>query len=61
MLDQLAAGRRTAAIAETLFLSPKTVSNHLTAIFTKLEVADRAAAIVRARDGGLGRASEPGR
>lgn len=55
ILDLLASGRRTAAIAETLFLSPKTVSNHLTAIFAKLEVADRAAAIVRAREGGLGR------
>lgn len=54
ILDLLAAGRRTAAIAEALFLSPKTVSNHLTSIFAKLEVADRAAAIVRAREGGLG-------
>jgi DNA-binding NarL/FixJ family response regulator len=55
ILDLLAAGRRTAAIAEALFLSPKTVSNHLTAIFAKLQVADRAAAIVRAREEGLGR------
>jgi DNA-binding NarL/FixJ family response regulator len=55
ILDLLAAGRRTAAIAEAIFLSPKTVSNHLTAIFAKLEVADRAQAIVRAREEGLGR------
>jgi DNA-binding NarL/FixJ family response regulator len=55
ILDLLAGGRRTAAIAELLFLSPKTVSNHLTNIFAKLEVADRAAAIIRAREGGLGR------
>ena len=54
ILDLLAAGSRTAAIAEQLFLSPKTVSNHLTSIFAKLEVADRSAAIVRAREGGLG-------
>ncbi len=54
ILDLLASGRRTAAIAEALFLSPKTVSNHLTSIFAKLEVADRAAAIIRAREGGLG-------
>jgi len=54
ILDLLAAGNRTAAIADQLFLSPKTVSNHLTSIFAKLEVADRAAAIVRAREGGLG-------
>lgn len=55
VLDLLAAGRRTAAIAEALFLSPKTVSNHLTSIFDKLQVAGRAEAIVRARDVGLGR------
>jgi DNA-binding NarL/FixJ family response regulator len=54
VLDLLASGRRTSAIAEQLFLSPKTVSNHLTTIFAKLEVGDRAAAIVRAREGGLG-------
>ena len=55
ILDLLASGRRTAAIAEQLFLSPKTVSNHLTSIFAKLEVADRTAAVLRAREGGLGR------
>jgi DNA-binding NarL/FixJ family response regulator len=54
VLDLLAAGQRTAAIADTLCLSPKTVSNHLTSIFAKLEVADRTAAILRAREGGLG-------
>jgi DNA-binding NarL/FixJ family response regulator len=57
ILDLLASGRRTAAIAERLFLSPKTVSNHLTSVFAKLEVADRAEAIIRAREGGLGRDS----
>ncbi len=55
ILTLLAEGRRTSAIAEQLFLSPKTVSNNLTGIFAKLEVTDRAAAIVRAREGGLGR------
>lgn len=54
ILDQLASGRRTSRIADTLYLSPKTVSNHLTSIFAKLEVADRAAAIIRAREKGLG-------
>ena len=54
ILALLADGRRTSVIAEQLFLSPKTVSNNLTSIFVKLEVADRAAAIVRAREGGLG-------
>lgn len=56
ILDLLAAGRRTAAIADDLHLSPKTVSNHLTSVFAKLEVADRASAIIRAREGGLGQA-----
>ncbi len=54
ILDLLAAGCRTATIAERLFLSPKTVSNHMTSIFAKLEVADRTAAILRARERGLG-------
>ena len=31
------------------------MSNHLTSVFAKLEVADRAEAIIRAREGGLGR------
>ncbi len=54
VLDLLAAGRRTAAIAAELYLSPKTVSNHLTTVFAKLQVAGRAEAIVLARDHGLG-------
>ena len=54
VLDLLAQGRRNADIAAQLFLSPKTVSNHLTVIFTKLQVAGRGEAIVRAREGGLG-------
>ncbi len=56
VLDLVAAGRRNAAIAEELFLSPKTVANHISSIFAKLAVTDRSAAIVRARDEGLGRA-----
>jgi len=55
VLDLVAAGRRNAAIAEELFLSPKTVANHISSIFAKLAVTDRSAAIVRARDEGLGR------
>jgi DNA-binding NarL/FixJ family response regulator len=54
ILTLLANGRRTAEIAAELYLSPKTVSNNLTSIFAKLEVSDRAAAIIRAREGGLG-------
>lgn len=55
ILDRLAAGRRTAAIAAELHLSPKTVSNHLTSIFDKLQVSGRGEAIVAARERGLGR------
>lgn len=54
ILTLLASGLRNAEIARQLFLSPKTVSNNLTAIFAKLRVADRSAAIIRARDEGLG-------
>jgi DNA-binding NarL/FixJ family response regulator len=56
ILTLLADGRRTAQIAGELYLSPKTVSNNLTSIFAKLEVTDRAGAIIRAREGGLGEA-----
>jgi len=54
VLSLLAQGRRNAEIAAELYLSSKTVSNHLTSIFAKLQVAGRGEAIVRARDGGLG-------
>ncbi len=42
-------------IAQRLTLSPKTVRNHVSNIFSKLQVADRAQAIVRAREAGLGK------
>jgi DNA-binding NarL/FixJ family response regulator len=54
VLDRIAAGHRNQAIADELFLSPKTVANHISSIFVKLAVADRSEAIVRARQGGLG-------
>lgn len=54
ILDLLASGQRTATIAQQMYLSPKTVSNNLTAIFAKLQVASRAEAIVVARERGLG-------
>ena len=43
-----------AAGARQLGLAPKTVANHVSAIFGKLQVADRAEAMLRARDAGLG-------
>jgi DNA-binding NarL/FixJ family response regulator len=55
VLDLIAAGRSNSDIAGVLVLSPKTVRNHVSNIFTKLQVADRAEAIVRAREAGLGR------
>jgi DNA-binding NarL/FixJ family response regulator len=54
VLDLLAAGHSNHQIAQRLGLSVKTVANHLSAIFAKLQVADRTQAILRARDAGLG-------
>jgi DNA-binding NarL/FixJ family response regulator len=54
VLALLADGKTNPEIAENLFLSPKTVRNHVSNIFTKLQVADRAHAIARARDAGWG-------
>ncbi len=55
ILDLIALGHSNAKIAARLFVSPKTVANHLSHIFTKLQVADRAHALIRAREAGLGR------
>jgi DNA-binding NarL/FixJ family response regulator len=55
VLELVAQGRRNSAIAAALAMAPKTVANHLSSIFAKLQVTDRSAAIVRARDEGLGR------
>jgi DNA-binding NarL/FixJ family response regulator len=54
ILELLAAGRSNAQIAATLYLSPKTVRNNVSNVFAKLHVADRAEAIVRAREAGFG-------
>ncbi|RSN66828.1 MULTISPECIES: response regulator transcription factor [Actinomadura] len=54
VLALIAQGRSNTEIAGTLFLSPKTVRNHVSNIFMKLHVADRAQAIVLAREAGLG-------
>ena len=54
VLKLIAHGRTNEEIAEQLVLSLKTVRNHVSNIFSKLQVADRAQAIIRARDAGLG-------
>jgi DNA-binding NarL/FixJ family response regulator len=55
VLDLVAAGRSNTEIAAALDVSAKTVRNHVSNVFAKLHVADRAQAIVQARDAGLGR------
>jgi len=57
VLDLLAQGRANLAIATRLSLSPKTVRNHVSSILAKLQVTDRAQAIIQARDAGLGQVS----
>ena len=54
VLTCIAQGCNNAAIADRLVLSPKTVRNYISNIFSKLQVADRAEAIIRARQAGLG-------
>lgn len=46
--------QKPSAIADRLFLSPKTVRNQVSTIFSKLQVTDRAEAIIKAREAGLG-------
>jgi len=53
VLRLISQGLNNQEIAQKLFLSPKTVRNHITNIFSKLQVADRAQAIVRARKAGV--------
>jgi DNA-binding NarL/FixJ family response regulator len=55
ILELIARHETNPEIAKRLYLSPKTVRNHVSNIFTKLQVADRAQAIIRAREAGLGR------
>lgn len=53
VLRLISQGLNNQEIAQKLVLSPKTVRNHITNIFSKLQVADRAQAIVRAREAGV--------
>ncbi|MEU5582686.1 MULTISPECIES: LuxR C-terminal-related transcriptional regulator [Streptomyces] len=54
VLDLLARGHGNREIARRLVLSEKTVRNHVTHIFAKLQVHDRAMAVARARSAGMG-------
>lgn len=54
ILELIAQGYTNNAIAEQLVISPKTVRNQVSSIFSKMQVADRAQAIIKARDAGLG-------
>jgi DNA-binding NarL/FixJ family response regulator len=54
ILHLIAQGHPNPSIARQLSLSTKTVGNYVSNIFTKLQVADRAQAIIRAREAGLG-------
>ena len=54
VLDLVGRGCDNATIARRLFLSDKTVRNHVSACLTKLQVASRAEAVALARDAGLG-------
>jgi DNA-binding NarL/FixJ family response regulator len=54
LLDLVASGLDNVAIARTVGLAPKTVRNQLSLLLTKIGVPDRAAAVARARDAGLG-------
>ena len=54
MLTLIAQGYTNDAIAHRLVLSPKTVRNYVSSIFSKLDVTDRAGAIIRARDHVMG-------
>ncbi len=57
ILGLIAQGYDNAELVRRLVLSPKTVRNHISNIFSKLQVADRAEAIARAHEAGLGRGS----
>ena len=54
ILDLVARGLTNAEIARRLVVSDKTVRNHVSNVFTKLQVAGRAEAVARARDAGFG-------
>lgn len=61
VLGLIAQGHSNQQIADALSLTHKTVRNYVSSIFDKLQVTDRAQAIVKAREAGLGGGSKPSR
>lgn len=55
VLDLIAQGFNNKQIAARLFITPKTVRNHVSNIYKKLQVANRAQAIIKAHEAGMGR------
>ena len=55
VLSLVARGKSNQEIARQLFVSVKTVRNHVSNVLVKLQVADRAQAVIRAREAGMGR------
>ena len=58
ILDCIAQGLSNTEIADKLFISLKTVRNHVSNIYNKLQVTDRVQAALRAREAGLGKSKE---
>ena len=56
ILELIARGHNNQEIANQLHITVKTVSNHISNIYNKLQAADRAQAIIMAKDAGMGRA-----
>lgn len=54
VLELMARGLSNGEIARKLFVSPKTIRNHASNVFTKLQVSGRSEAVLRARRAGLG-------
>lgn len=55
ILELIAQGLNNADIGERLTIAPKTISNHISHIFNKLQVADRTQAVIKARKAGMGK------
>jgi DNA-binding NarL/FixJ family response regulator len=54
VLDLIARGKNNPEIGRALGLTTKTVANYVSTILNKLQITDRAEAIIRARDAGMG-------